>query len=368
MKSVPLVDLRAQFKNIDGEIRQNINEVLENTNFILGSQVEQFEKAFSSFSECKYGIGVASGLDALRLGLKVLGVGPDDEVITAANTFIATALAISSVGATPVLVDVDPETYNIDPKKIEAAITERTRVLMPVHLYGQPADLDPILKIARGHNLFVIEDASQAHGAKYHDKKVGSFGDIAAFSLYPGKNLGAYGDAGIVTTQGQSLAEKLTTLRNYGSKEKYYHSMLGENSRLDTLQASILNVKLRYLEGWNESRRKVAQIYSEKLKSCGDIITPRVIDKALPVYHLYVIRTKRRNDLMKHLQNKGISTIIHYPVPIHLQEAYRGNGWKEGDFPITETLAGDILSLPMYPELTLEQIDYVIASIYEFFD
>jgi dTDP-4-amino-4,6-dideoxygalactose transaminase len=365
--NVPFMNLKAQYATIHDEIGVVIQKVLQNANFILGGEMTEFEKAFAAFSECKFGVGVASGLDAIKLALRALNIGPGDEVITAANTFIATTLAVSSIGATPVLVDIDPETYNIAVDKIKAAITPRTRAIMPVHLYGQPADMDPILKIAREHKLYVIEDASQSHGARYRGRRTGSMGDVSSFSLYPGKNLGAYGDAGVITTDNAELAEKISIMRNYGSKVKYYHEMLGENSRLDTLQAAVLNVKLRYLDAWNAARRKNAALYNRLLQGIDGVVTPIVLADIEPVYHLYVVRVTRRDDLIPFLHAQGIGTIIHYPVPIHLQEAYRSHGWKKGDFPLTEQYAGEILSLPMFAELTEEQIEYVCAAIRRFF-
>ena len=365
--NVPLVDLKAQFATIEADVMGNMRKVLQNTNFILGNEVGEFEKQFACFSECGYAVGVASGLDAIRLSLRALGIGAGDEVITAANTFIATALAVSSVGGKPILVDADPATFNIDVTKIAAAITPRTKAIIPVHLYGQPADMDPLCKIAKAHNLKVIEDASQAHGARYKGRRVGGIGDIAAFSLYPGKNLGAYGDAGIVTTGDAHLAEVIAMMRNYGSLVKYYHDVLGENSRLDTLQAAVLNAKLKRLEGWNVARRKAAAMYSAILSGVGDIVLPVVMPEVEHVFHLYVIRTSRRDELMKHLQGKGVGCLVHYPVPIHMQKAYAGSGWAKGAFPVTEQLAGQILSLPMFPEISSDQVDYVCGCIREFF-
>ncbi len=364
---VPFLDLPAQFNSIRDEVTLEIMGVLEKSNFILGEPVAKFEKAFAAYSECSHGVGVASGLEAIKLILRGLEIGPGDEVITAANTFIATTLAISAVGATPVLVDCDPVTYNIAVNQLEAAITPRTRAIMPVHLYGQPADMDPLLDVARRHHLHIVEDASQAHGAKYRGRRVGSFGIASAFSLYPGKNLGAYGDAGVIATNDAALAETIAVLRNYGSRVKYYHSMLGENSRLDTIHAAVLNVKLRHLDGWNAARRRAAALYTKLLSPVPQVATPATPDFAEPVYHLYVVRVPQREKLMEHLRARGIGTIIHYPVPLHLQEAYAGAGWKRGDFPISERYADEILSLPMFPEIKEEQIQWVVGSIREFF-
>lgn len=364
---VPFLDLPAQFAAIREDAMAEIESVLAKSNFILGEPVARFEKAFAAFCECPHAVGVASGLDAIKLSLRALGIGPGDEVVTAANTFIATTLAISAVGATPVLVDCDPVTYNLDARALESALTARTKAILPVHLYGLPADMDPILAIARRRGLHIVEDASQAHGARYRGRRVGSFGNVNAFSLYPGKNLGALGDGGIITTRSAELAERIAVLRNYGSKTKYYHDVKGENSRLDTLHAAVLSVKLRRLDEWNASRRRHAAQYTEQLRGAGDIVTPTTPDYAEPVFHLYVIRTSRREALMKHLEARGVGTIIHYPVPLHLQKAYADAGWKRGQFPVSEKYANEVLSLPMFPELTPAQIEWVTNSIREFF-
>jgi len=364
--NVPFVDLRAQYASIKDEVRGAMDQVLENTNFILGQPVADFEKAFATFCECRYAVGVASGVDAIKLALRALGIGPGDEVITAANTFIATALAVSTVGAKPVLVDIDPATYNLDPALLEAAITPRTKAILPVHLYGQPADMEAIVAIARRHGLRVIEDACQAHGARYRGHRTGGLADIAAFSFYPGKNLGAYGDGGAIVTNDQALADRVTLLRNYGSRVKYYHDELGENSRLDTLQAAVLNVKLRYLDGWNRQRRAAAARYTAALAGLRDVTVPATLTGTEPVYHLYVIRHPRRDALSASLKQHGITTIIHYPVPIHLQKAYASLGLVPGAFPHTERAASEILSLPMFAELTPQQTDHVVRAITDF--
>ena len=366
--NVPFLDLRSQYAALEGSFSQAINDVFLRTNFILGNQVSEFEDAFASFSSCRYGVGVASGLDALKLSLRALDIGEGDEVITAANTFIATALAISSVRANPVLVDADDDSYNLDPAKIEALITPKTKAIVPVHLYGQPANMDPIMEIAEKHSLSVLEDASQAHGARYKGRRVGSIGHVAAFSLYPGKNLGAYGDAGIVTTNDSAIAERVSILRNYGSKMKYYHEMQGENSRLDTIQAAILKVKLAHLDDWNARRREIATRYDQGLRNVSQIRPPKVQSYGDSVFHLYVIRCAERQELIKHLSVAGVGTLIHYPVPIHLQNAYKDSRWKKGDFPVTEQICSEVLSLPIYPEMTEEQVDYVIQSVCAFFD
>ncbi len=364
--NVPFVDLRAQYASIKEEVRAAMDQVLENTNFILGQPVADFEKAFATFCECRCAVGVASGVDAIKLALRALNIGPGDEVITAANTFIATALAVSAVGAKPVLVDIDPATYNLDPALLESAITPRTKAILPVHLYGQPADMEAIAAIARRHGLRVVEDACQAHGARYRGHRVGSLSDIAAFSFYPGKNLGAYGDGGAVVTNDPALADRVASLRNYGSRVKYYHDELGENSRLDTLQAAVLNVKLRYLDDWNRQRRATAARYTAAFAGLPELTVPATLAATEPVYHLYVIRHRRRDALSEYLKQHGIATIIHYPVPIHLQKAYLSLGLAPGAFPHTERAANEILSLPMFAELTTQQGEHVARAIADF--
>jgi dTDP-4-amino-4,6-dideoxygalactose transaminase len=362
---VPFVDLAAQYAAVAAETNEAILKVVHGTDFILGQDVRLFEEDFAAFCGTEHAVGVDSGTSALELALRAYGIGPGDEVITAANTFIATALAISYTGATPVLVDVDPQTYTMDVSQLEGAITSRTKVIMPVHLYGHPADMDPVLEIAQQHGLVVIEDACQAHGATYKGKRVGSLGHAAAFSFYPAKNLGAYGDGGIVVTNGERVAESLQMLRNYGQREKYHHLLRGYNRRLDTLQAAVLQVKLKHLDAWNAARRQHAQFYGELLAHSPTVV-PAEADYAESVYHLYVIRVKDRDGLRIHLQDKGVATGIHYPIPIHLQPAYRDLGYGKGSFPVTEEYAGQILSLPMYAELTPGSIEYVAETIREF--
>ena len=361
---IPLVDLKAQYSDIKNEIMIAIKKVMDNTDFILGEEVRLFEEEFASYSQVEYVIGVGSGTDALYLALLACGIGPGDEVITAANTFIATVLAISHTGARPVLVDVDPENYNIDPPLIRKAITRETKAIIPVHLFGQPADMDSIMKIAKEHNLKVVEDACQAHGAEYKGRRVGCIGDIGCFSFYPGKNLGAYGDGGMVLTNNEEIAQKIKMLRNYGSRVKYYHEFRGFNSRLDTIQAAILRVKLKRVEEWNEARRRHALEYNELLKD-ADVVIPKEEDYAKHVYHLYVIRTKQRDELLRYLESKRIFAGIHYPIPIHLLKAYQDLKYKKGDFPTTEEHAKEIISLPIFPELTSPQIEYVVCAIKE---
>lgn len=366
-RTVPFVDLAVQHAALDEEVNAEIAAVLRRTDFILGQSVAAFEEEFADYSSTQYAVGVDSGTSALELALRAYDVGPGDEVITAANTFIATALAISYVGATPVLVDIDPQTYMIDPSLIEQAITPNTKVIIPVHLYGQPADMEPILAIAKRHGLIVIEDACQAHGAKYNGMRVGSLGDAAAFSFYPAKNLGACGDGGMVVTNDAKIDHALRMLRNYGQSEKYRHEIRGYNRRLDTVQAAILRVKLRRLDGWNALRRRHASQYHEQLSVMGSFVElPTVADYAESVYHLYVVRVAERDDLMSYLSELGIQTGIHYPVPIHLQPAYQDLGYSKGQFPVAEGHADQIVSLPMYPELPPDSIDYVCAAIGQF--
>jgi dTDP-4-amino-4,6-dideoxygalactose transaminase len=359
---VPFVDLAAQYRTIEAEVNAAIAEVLRRGDFVLGRAVEQFEEEFAAYCQAAYAIGVDSGYSALELILRAYGIGPGDEVITAANTFIATVLTISNTGARPVLVDVDPCTYNLDPERLAAAITPRTRAIVAVHLYGQPAAMDPIRAIAQRYGLLVVEDAAQAHGARYKGRRVGSLGDAAGFSFYPAKNLGAYGDGGAVVTNDPAIAERVRLLRNLGQRAKYDHAIKGYNHRLDTLQAAVLRVKLAQLDGWNAARRCAAAEYDRRMAGLP-VLTPPVNDDAEPIYHLYVIRVRDRAALQKHLGQAGIATGIHYPVPIHLQAAYRELGYGRGDFPVTELLADEILSLPMYAELPNEMIAYVVETI-----
>lgn len=362
---VPFVDLAAQHSAIGDELHEAISAVMTRCDFILGRDMGLFEEEFAAYCGVPHAIGLDSGTSALELILRAYDIGPGDEVITAANTFIATTFAISYTGATPVLIEVDPSTYNIDPARLEVAITARTKAIIPVHLYGQPADMDSILDVARQHDLIVIEDACQAHGARYKAARVGAFGHAAAFSFYPAKNLGALGDGGMAVTKDPEIARSIRMLRDYGQRAKYQHVVRGYNRRLDTVQAAVLRVKLRYLDAWNDARRGHARHYNELLAQIPGIVIPDVPDYATPVYHLYVIRVDQRDSLRAALQEKGISTGIHYPIPIHLQDAYRDLGYPVGSFPITERYAGQTLSLPMYAELTSEQIVYVAEAIRE---
>ncbi len=363
--NVPFVDLRAQYESLASEVQQAISAVLGRGDFILGKEVSLFEEEFAAYCETEYAVGVDSGTSALELALRVFDIGPGDEVITAANTFIATAFAVSYTGATPILVDVDPQTHTIDVSLLERAITDRTRAIIPVHLYGHPADMDPIMEIAEKYGLVVIEDACQAHGAKYKGKRVGSLGHAAAFSFYPAKNLGAYGDGGIVVTNDERVAESLQMLRNYGQREKYHHMLQGYNHRLDTLQAAVLRVKLKHLDAWNAARRQHARLYGELLAH-SPVVPPAEAGYAESVYHLYVIRVEDRDGLRAYLHDKGIATGIHYPIPIHLQPSYRDLGYEKGNLPVTEEYAEQILSLPMHAELTPGSIEYVTEAVRAF--
>ncbi|MCK5332897.1 MAG: DegT/DnrJ/EryC1/StrS family aminotransferase [Candidatus Aenigmarchaeota archaeon] len=358
---IPFVDLNAQYQNIKPEIDAAIQSVLDNTSFILGATVNSFEQAFAKFCGTKHVIGVNSGTDALTLVLNAMGIGAGDEVITVPNTFIATTEAITRNGAIPVFVDIDPKTFNIDVNKIEAAITPKTKAILPVHLYGQMADMQKIAEIAKKHNLRVLEDACQAHGAKDNGFSPGTLSDAACYSFYPGKNLGAYGDAGCVATNSDELAHKIKMLRNHGRTEKYVHTKEGFNSRMDALQATILTEKLKHLDAWIEKRRKNAKFYDEILMENVEIPFEETGKKH--AYHLYVIRTKKREILQRALKENNISHGIHYPIPLHLQPAYEYMNHKKGDFPQTEKAAEEILSLPIYPELEKEKIEYVCEKI-----
>ena len=361
---IPFVDLKAQYNSIKEEIDEAIQGVFNHSSFIMGEELKKFEEEFARFCDVKHAIGVANGSDALTLALRACDICEGDEIITVPNTFIATTEAITQVGGQIVFVDIDSNTYTMDISKIEEKVTKKTKAIIPVFLYGQPADMDPILKIAKKHNLKVIEDAAQAHGAEYKGKKAGSIGDVACFSFYPAKNLGAYGDAGMVVTNDGEISEKIKLLRNHGRiTKKYEHEIEGYSSRLDNLQAAILRVKLRYLNRWNDNRRKNVEAYNRLLSEIGEIILPYEADYAKHVYHLYVIRTEGRDGLREVLKSNGIATGIHYPIPLHLQPAYDYLGYKRGDFPITEKTSQEILSLPMFAELTDEQIKEIVEWI-----
>jgi dTDP-4-amino-4,6-dideoxygalactose transaminase len=357
---IPLVDLKTQYEQHKDEFQDAINQVLNSTAFILGKDVETFEKNFAAFVGTAYAVGVASGTDALHLAVRAAEIGPGDEVITVTNSFFATVAGIELAGARPVLVDCDPQTYLINVDAAAQAITPKTRAIMPVHLFGQSAPMDEINALAAEHNLIVIEDACQAHGARYKDRGVGSLGKAAAFSFFPGKNLGAFGDGGAVTTNDPALYEKLIALRNYGSPKKYYHPTFGMNSRLDTIQAAVLKVKLNYLPSWNEARQRAAAHYRKNLADNSRITLPVQTKDSTHVYHLFVIQVEANRDrIIEQMASQGIFCGIHYPIPIHLQAACSALGYKPGDFPHAEALARKIISLPVYPEITDEQVDLV---------
>ena len=368
MLKVPFVDLKAQHDSIREEISHAIDAVINAGDFILGDELRRFEENFAAYLGASHVIGTGNGLDALRIALVSLNIGPGDEVILPANTYIATALAVSAVGASPVLVDVEEETFNLDSRLVEQAITNRTKAILVVHLYGQPAEMDALLDISARHNIHLIEDACQAHGAQYRGRCAGTFGAAGCFSFYPSKNLGALGDAGAVVTASPELAEKIQQLRNYGQREKYYHILKGINSRLDNIQAAVLSVKLKNLDHWNQQRRKHAERYRELLTNIGQIKLPHVARDRTHVFHLYIIRCGNRDALQSFLKARGIHTQIHYPLPIYRQQAYSDLGFYAGHFPVTDMVAKDILSLPMYPELRPEQIEHVANSITAFYD
>lgn len=365
--NIPLVDLKRQYKSIRGEINTAVLSVLKEANFILGNQVGLFEKEFAKFCDSNYCAGVASGSDAIFLSLKALDIKENDEVITVANTFISTVFPILMLGATPILVDINPETYQIDVDLLEKAISKKTKAILAVHLYGIPAPMEEIMKLAKKYNLKVIEDACQAHGSSINGKRCGSFGDLAAFSFYPGKNLGAAGDGGAIVTNNKNLYEKILVMRNIGQAQKYKHDIFGLNSRLDTIQAAILLVKLRHLNSWNEKRRKLALSYDKYLSNLPVVLPPKATKEHLGNFHLYVIRSSKRDELIKFLNIKGVSVGIHYPIPLHLQKSLLSLGYKKGDFPITEEYASQILSLPIFPELTIKEIRMICKLIEEFF-
>ena len=361
MKTIPFLDLKQPYSELKEELDCAYQRVMNSGWYIHGTELKAFESEFADYCNVKYCIGVGNGLDALHLILRAMDIGEDDEVIVPSNTFIATWLAVSYAGATPVPVEPDEKTYNIDPSKIEAAITEKTKAIMPVHLYGQPADMDPILKIAARHHLRVIEDAAQAHGARYKGKRTGGLGDAAGFSFYPGKNLGAFGDGGAVTTNDSTLVERVRRLSNYGSQVKYAHEVKGFNSRLDELQAALLRVKLRKLDEWNERRRQIADQYLQKLSARDYLILPHVPPWAEPVWHLFVVRTPERDCLQKYLTDSGIQTLIHYPVPPHRQSAYQE--LSHLSLPVSEMIHREVLSLPMGLAMAAGHVQYVLDAL-----
>jgi len=363
---VPFLDVAAAYNELEGELNSATQRVMRSGQYILGPEVAAFESEFASYCEAKYCVGVANGLDALHLILRAMEIGAGDEVIVPANTYIATWLAVSHAGATPVPVEPDEKTYNIDPLRIEDAITPRTKAVIPVHLYGQPADMDPINELAGKYGLAVIEDAAQAHGSRYKGQRAGSLADAAGFSFYPGKNLGALGDGGAVVTNNEALADKLRVLRNYGSEKKYFNEMKGINSRLDDMQAALLRVKLGRLDEWNERRKSVARLYLQLLEGTPDLVLPFVPEYADPVWHLFVIRHGAREALQKHLAAGNVGTLIHYPRPPQLQGAYAEPGFKPGRFPLAERMAEEVLSFPIGPHVSIEDAEYVASQVETF--
>jgi len=362
---VPFLDLKAHHAPLTEEFERAIREVIESSAFAGGPFVERFEEEFASFCGSSYAIGVGNGTDALWLALLALGIGEGDEVITVPNTFIATAEAITYCKARPVFVDVDPDTFTMNPAELEKSLTKKTKAIIPVHLFGQPADMDSILEFARANGLFVVEDAAQAHGAQYKGQKAGTMGDAGCFSFYPGKNLGAFGEAGAVVTNDPELRKQIQVLRDHGQSRKYYHSTMGWNCRMDGIQAAILSIKLRHLDKANSLRRKHALEYNQAFAGIDEVLTPFEAKYARHVYHVYAVRVQERDAVLRHLQEKGVGCAVHYPVPVHLQEAGRNLGYTKGAFPIAEKLADEFLSLPMFPELTEEQIEYVGRCVSE---
>jgi dTDP-4-amino-4,6-dideoxygalactose transaminase len=365
---IPFLSFEYMHNAIKSEMKSAFEKVYDSNWYIMGQSLTEFEKEYANFNEVKQVVGVSNGLDALFLSLKALGISSGHEVIVPSNTYIATALAVSYLGAKPVFVEPDIDTYNINPASIEQAITKNTKAIIPVHLYGQCCRMDEIMSIANEYGLYVIEDNAQSQGSSFNNKKAGSWGHLNATSFYPGKNLGALGDAGAITTNDGTLAGKVRMLRNYGSSKKYYNDEIGHNMRLDELQAAFLSVKLSHLDAWTAQRQKLAADYKQYLSGIKQLILPSVADAATSVYHLYVIRTEKRNELQTHLEKMGIGTMIHYPVPPHLQDAYKFLGYQKGDFPIAEKLADTMLSLPLWPGMRKEQLEYIAEAITVFFN
>lgn len=360
---IPILDLKRQYKQIGEEVESAVLKVLRDGPYILGPQVKQLEENFAKYCDTKYAISLNSGTDALHLALRALDIGRGDEVLTVAFTFIATTESIEIVGATPVFVDIDNDTFNIDVNELEKKITPRTKAIMPVHLYGQPCDMDIIMDVAKRHNLYVIEDCCQAVGATYKGKKVGSFGDIGCYSYYPTKNLGAMGDGGMAVTNSTYLKDRMIALRNHGGAVRYYHDEIGVNSRLDEIQATILNVKMKYIDQWNKQRRENAYRYNELLEPYADIITPKELDNTYCVYHQYTVKVPNRDEVHKYLLDNGVGAMIYYPVPLHMQKAHAHLGYKMGDFPRTEENNKLVISLPMFPELTYEEQKTIVETL-----
>jgi dTDP-4-amino-4,6-dideoxygalactose transaminase len=368
MKKIKALDFAPVHQILRNEMIRTFTEVYDSNWYIMGERLRAFENAYAEYNNVRFCAGVANGLEALHLSLKALDVGPGDEVIVPSNTYIATVLAITYVGAKPVFVEPRLETYNISPDLIEEKINKKTKVIMPVHLYGQACEMDRIVEISKLYQLAIVEDNAQSQGARYNSKLVGSFGDVNGTSFYPGKNLGALGDAGAVTTNSEELYKKIRTLRNYGSQKKYYNEVIGHNSRLDEMQAAFLQVKLKHLEEWNGERQKIADLYNHHLAKVGDLVLPQVNPMSTHVYHQYVVRTKRRNALQKYLLENGVETLIHYPIPPHLQEAYSNLGYKKRDFPVAEVISETILSLPLYPGMDIQDVEYVCQQIRKYFN
>lgn len=366
IRKIPFLDMKSPYRELKDELDRVYQRVMDSGWYILGEEVEAFEREFADYCNVKYCVGVGNGLEALHLILRAYEIGEGDEVIVPSNTYIATWLAVSYAGAQPVPVEPGPRTYNLDPERVESVITPRTRAILPVHLYGLPADMDPLMELADKYELKVIEDAAQAQGVRYKERISGALGHAAGFSFYPGKNLGALGDAGAITTNNEKLAERVRILRNYGSKVKYYNDAKGYNSRLDEMQAAFLRVKLPHLDEWNKRRSSIAAVYLESLGDIPDLTLPYVPDWALPIWHIFPIRHPKRDDLQKCLKSKGVDTLIHYPVPPHLSGAYADLGMQQGTFPIAEAIASTELSLPMGPHLNVEDAKYIVDLIHEF--
>jgi dTDP-4-amino-4,6-dideoxygalactose transaminase len=364
--TIPFLNFEYMHKPLREEMVQAFESFYDSNWFVLGERVKQFEQDYAHFNQTKFAVGVSNGLDALHIALKTLGIGKGDEVIVPSNTYIATLLAVTYVGAKPILVEPKLETYNIDPEKIEQAITSNTKAIMPVHLYGQACEMEQIMTIAKKHNLFVVEDNAQSQGATYKGKLTGSWGDINGTSFYPGKNLGALGDAGAITTNVEIFASKAHMLRNYGSKEKYFNEVIGFNMRMDECQAAFLSIKLKRLDNWTKQRQEIASWYLEELAHTDSIVLPTIANDATHVFHLFVIRTDRRNDLQNHLKDHGVGTLIHYPIPPHLQNAYKDLGIMKGEYPIAENIADTCLSLPIYPGLQKTDVIKICELIKNF--
>ncbi len=363
--NIPFIDFSEQYQTIKDEVLSGLQAVFEKGNFILGQEEKDFEAQFAQYCEAKYAVGVNSGTDALYLALASLDIDVGDEVIIPTFTFIATALCVSYTGATPVFVDIEDKTYNIDPKKLEEAITDKTKVIMPVHIYGQPSNMGEIKAIAKARGIKVVEDAAQAHGSSYQGERVGSLGDISCFSFYPTKSLGAFGDGGIVVTNNQDVFEKVQMLRDYGRKGRYDHKVKGYNSRLDTVQAVVLSAKLKHLDQWNKMRNEHAAYYCELLKDVDAVICPQIQEDRTHVFQTFAVRVQNRDKVIEQMKEKGVGCLIHYPIPLHLQEAYKDAGYKQGDFPVAEKIANEVLSLPMFPHMKKEQIEYASQSLKE---